>query len=510
LPDPFLRQHLLPFVEKVFETLHPGAPFHHNWHIDVMAWDLECMARGEFTRHIINLPPRHLKSVVVSVAFVAWMLGRDPSKKFICASYNKELADKLSRDTRTVMESDWYKRLFPSTRLDRRKQTEDQIHTTQHGYRLATSCNGSLTGLGGDFIIIDDPMKANDIESELARKAVNDWFVGVVATRLNDKQRGCIIVVMQRLHEDDLSGHLLAKGRWEHLCIPAETAADRSYWYGPGDEDLVVYRAGSVLDPAREPRSALEQLMRDMGTHRYSAQYLQEPLPADGALFNWQWFNFYDQEDIRHIDFDFLFISWDVASTVNDRADYSVATIWGVIESDSYLLDVLRVRAPHPELRRMALQQYKQHKPDCILVETAGIGRPFLDDLYRKCHQRAIAAPTRQNKLVRAEAVTPIIESGRVFLPRSAPWLDEFRREILAFPAGKYDDQVDSMVNFLTCRQDLLQAAIQAGRRRETGRPVDIDHGRLARFHSFKVGGGGRALNYDGLRAHFLGRRDRY
>jgi hypothetical protein len=207
------------FVERAFYELNPGTPYQHNWHIEVIAQALEQCRTGKLRRLIINVPPRSLKSHMASISFVAWLLGHNPAAQVICASYAQDLADKLAGDCRALMMAGCYRDLFPGTQLAKRRSAIADFVTTKKGFRLSTSVGGVLTGRGADFIIIDDPLKPEEALSEIQRNNVNNWHDHTVISRLNDKQSGCIIIIMQRLHEDDLVGHVLQQGGWHALRI---------------------------------------------------------------------------------------------------------------------------------------------------------------------------------------------------------------------------------------------------------------------------------------------------
>jgi len=210
--DALLGSEFYYFARKCFHTIAPGKSFLPNWHLNAIAYQLEQIERGETSRLIVNLPPRSGKSIFVSVAYVAWLLGHDPTLRVIVVSYSNELAAELHRQFRMVLDSDWYQRLFPMTRLS--KDTGLEAVTTVGGGRYATSIEGTLTGRGADLIIIDDPHKAEEAQSDKALAQVWEWFSGTLVSRLNDQRTGKIILVMQRLHPDDLAGRLLAKGGW--------------------------------------------------------------------------------------------------------------------------------------------------------------------------------------------------------------------------------------------------------------------------------------------------------
>src|SRR5205807_59885 len=217
--------------------------------IEVIAAKLAAVREGKIRRLIINLPPRHLKSLMASIAFPAWCLGHDPSAQILSVSYAQDLADKLARDCRSIMMSPWYRRIFP-TRLAPHRQAVQEFITTRQGYRLATSTGGVLTGRGADIILIDDPLKPEEALSDAQRKAANEWYDHTLYSRLNDKRHGAIVIIMQRLHEDDLVGHVLAQEGWEVLSFPAIAEADEVHrietiW----GEQCFRRRQGQALHP---------------------------------------------------------------------------------------------------------------------------------------------------------------------------------------------------------------------------------------------------------------------
>src|ERR1700730_9548957 len=257
-----LRLDLGYFAQHCFCELNPQAAFLPNWHIEVIAAKLAAVREGKIRRLIINLPPRHLKSLLASTAFPAWCLGHDPSAQILCVSYAQELADKLARDCRSIMMSPWYRWVFP-TRLAPHRQAVQEFITTRQGYRLATSTGGVLTGRGADLILIDDPLKPEEALSEARRNATNDWYANTLYSRLNDKRRGGIVIIMQRLHEDDLVGHVLGQEPWAVVCFPAIAEADEVHEVATiGGPQRFTRRQGEALHPARESFATLEHIRR--------------------------------------------------------------------------------------------------------------------------------------------------------------------------------------------------------------------------------------------------------
>src|SRR5271156_5523103 len=254
-----LRQYFCAFIQRSFRHLKPQTSMQMNWHIEVIAAKLEACRRGEIRRLIVNVPPRHLKSLCASVAFPAWIFGLDPAAQIMCVSYAQDFAEKLARDCRSVMTSSWYKAAFP-TRLASDKQAVQEFVTTRQGSRLATSVGGVLTGRGADIIIIDDPLKADEAASDTQRRRVNEWFQNSLYSRQNDKQLGCIIIIMQRLHEDDLVGRVLEQENWEVVSFPAIAEQDEEHLIRtPFGSKRFTRREGDLLHPERESRETLDR-----------------------------------------------------------------------------------------------------------------------------------------------------------------------------------------------------------------------------------------------------------
>lgn len=438
----FLRQDLAAFIERCFYHLYPDAVYQPNWHIDLMAAELVACLRGENRRLIFNLPPRHLKSLCVSVAFVAWLLGHNPSARIMCVSYGDVLAVKFSRDCRDIMMSDWYQELFP-TRLSPYKQSVDEFETTEGGFRIAVSAGGPVTGRGADYIIIDDPQKPEEAFSDTQRKATNAWFPSTLYSRLNDKKDGCIILVMQRLHEDDLAGHLIEQGGWKVVSFPAiAIEAEEHLIHTPYGSYKHVRQEGQALHPARESLETLESIRRNMSEYDFAGQYQQVPVPFGGGLVKEEWLKYYEPY-MRPAKFDQVVQSWDTANKAEEFADPSVCTTWGIKGKDLYLLDVRRERLDYPDLKRAVRAHAESHGATVVLIEDKASGTQLIQDLKRDGFHKVIAYKPEGDKVMRLHAQTAMIQ-GFLYLPKGAPWLAAYVHELITFPRAKYDDQVDS------------------------------------------------------------------
>jgi predicted phage terminase large subunit-like protein len=447
-----LRNDFCSFLRKCFNTIAPDTPFVDNWHLQAIAWELSRIRDGEVSRLIVNQPPRSLKSISVSVAFVAWLLGHDPARRIIVVSYSAELAAELHRQFRMVVLSEWYQKLFPRMRLAR--DTALEAVTTEGGSRYATSIEGSLTGRGANLIVIDDPHKAEEAQSEKSRNQVTNWYSGTLLSRLDDKRLGQIIVTMQRLHPDDLSGHLLETGNWHHLNLPAVAPEDRTVITGPRTSKL--WRCGEPLQSEREGIAILEGIKRELGSQKFSAQYLQQPVPDGGNAIKREWLGSYDVVPAR-LPGDRLVQSWDVAAAIGESNDYSVCTTWLKQGTKYYLVDVFRARLTYPDLRRKIAGLAREYRADTILIEKAGFGLTLLQDFRAELPSgmiEPIGIVPQGDKQDRLAAQSAKIEAGRIVVPKEAPWLADFLHELLAFPNGRHDDQVDSVSQFLCWASD--------------------------------------------------------
>ncbi len=446
--DPRLLQALLrsdfsAFVHKVFVTLAPGQAFIPNWHINAIAHQLERVWRGELKRLIINMPPRSLKSIMASVALPAYVLGLDPSLRLICVSYSADLAKKHSNDFRAVIETPWYRATFPTTRIGPYKNSETEIELTERGFRLATSVGGTLTGRGGDILIIDDPLKPDDALSETKRTAANLWFTNTLLSRLDDKRAGAIVIVMQRVHMDDLCGHVLGlSDEWEVLSLPAIAEHDAKISIGRGQ--FYCRKMGEALSPFREPLPVLEAMKLQIGSDAFSAQYQQAPTPPGGAMVKRHWIKRYvnlppESEQLL------TFQSWDTASKGGPGSDWSVCTTWVVTKDRRwYLVDVWRARVDYPALKAIVRVLAQKFGAVRVLVEDTSAGTALVQELSREI-SGIIAVKPKGDKVSRMAIATAKFEAGQVFLPDRAAWLADLEAELFAFPGSRHDDQVDSI-----------------------------------------------------------------
>lgn len=434
-----------------------------NWHIDAICEHLEAVSKGQIRRLIINVPPRHMKSISVSVAWPAWTWIQDnddaplagPKVRFLASSYAHTLSIRDSVKCRRLIESPWYQENWG----DRFALTDDQntkirFENDHHGYRIATSVDGTTTGEGGDVVLVDDAMSAGEANSKTAQDRVISWWDDVMSTRLNDQKTGAFAVIAQRLSERDLIGHILSKGgdEWTHLCLPARYEKDHPHVWArdPRKEE------GELLWPARNGEPELQSLEASLGVYGTAGQLQQRPSPAGGGIFKAEWWKYYTPASLPIIKR--IVQSWDTAFKTKTANDFSVCTTWAQCDNGYYLLDVWKQKVEFPELKRLvvskAAQTWTGMKASAILVEDKASGQSLVQELQRDTLLPIVPVKVDTDKVSRAYAVTPLIQSGRVFLDEDAAWLADFVASLSGFPNGAHDDDVDSTTQALSYLSD--------------------------------------------------------
>ena len=434
----------LEFFNQFIHRHFPRCKNSDNWHVKVICKYLEQITEVENRRLIINLPPRHMKSMIVSVAWPAWLLGRDPRCSIIVASYSQRLSAKHSVDTRNVMRSHWYRSLFPNVNLSKDQNSKLKFSTTENGFRMATSIGGTLTGEGGDFLILDDPMTPMQASSTKVRQNILDWYDQTFLTRLNDRRAGVIVLVMHRLHVEDLSGYLLSKPgyMWKHLSLPFIEEKGGKVITSLDNVPIHTREAGEFIYGDMSEKE-VEQLKLELGSYTFSSQYQQNPLEIERGLIQRSWFR-------RHNwlpNGGSIVQSWDTASSIS--GDYSVCTTWKKIHNIFYLINVVRGRWNYVDLKKLVLQEYISQNASLVLIENASSGQQLIQELKLKSQMNIVAITSKDAKIARVEKILHVIEAGRVSLPKDSIWLTDFESEIFLFPKASNDDQVDSMAQFL-------------------------------------------------------------
>ena len=434
-----------------------------NWHIDAICDHLEALAAGQIDRLLINVPPRHMKSLAVSVFWPAWLWTRDPHIRFLSACYGAGLAERDAVKSRDLLRSAWFRERWPELELKDDVNRRNRYENTQTGYRLATGVGGEATGEGGDVIIIDDPHKLEEAQSDTARARVIDWHDGTLSSRFNDPKTGLEVVVMQRIHERDLSGHLLERGGFTHLCLPARY--ERAHPFGWPDDPRT--REGELLWPAHIPEPALVRIEQTMGSFRAAGQLQQRPSAPEGELLKRGWWRFFSPDflDVEKVAmlprFTQIVSSWDTAFEDKTTSDYVVGQVWGIHGPDRYLLYSYR-RHANLQATKQAMRDadawVQQRWPGVghsILIEKSANGAEIIAALKREL-PGVNAITVSNDKITRAIAAATSLEAGNILLPgHGAPdtaagytapeWVSDLIEEAALFPNGKHDDQVDAL-----------------------------------------------------------------
>jgi predicted phage terminase large subunit-like protein len=450
------------FVSAAWPLVEPATVFAPGWHIDAICDHLQAAARGEIRRLLINMPPRHMKSLAVSVFWPVWLWTWTPHLRFLTASYGANLAERDAIRSRDLLRSTWFHERWPELELKADVNRVNRYENNQSGYRLATGVGGEATGEGGDILIIDDPHKLEEALSDTARARVIDWHDGTLATRFNDPKTGVEVVVMQRPHERDLAGHLLEHDGWTHLCLPARyEPAHPFHW--PDDPRTTP---GELLWPTHVPEAELRRIEQTLGSYRVAGQLQQRPAALEGELLKRGWWQYYPAELLNEDRlgelprFQRIVSSWDTAFKDRTTSDYVVGQIWGIHKGDRYLLYCYRQRASLQQTKdAMRVTDALARKrwpgiPHNILIEKSANGVEIISELRRELTGiHAITVST--DKITRAIAAAPALESGNVFVPGrpepgtaagySAPdWVASLIEEAASFPNGQHDDQVDA------------------------------------------------------------------
>jgi predicted phage terminase large subunit-like protein len=384
------------------------------------------------------------------VALPAWYLGHNPAERVVCVSYSDQLARTHANDFRQLVNHPLYQATFPTMRLAR--DTDREIITTLRGKRLATSIEGTLTGMGGNLTIIDDPIKQEDAHSEAARKTAIEWYRSTLLTRPDDKQVARTIVLMQRVHQDDLVGYLQEQGGFEVLNLPAIAQQTQTYELGAGR--VYVRRQGEILHPTHEPETVLRDLKHQMGPIAFSAQYQQSPIPPGGAIIKRKWLVFYN-EPPRLAHGGHLIMSWDIALSEEEKRDYSAGVVLLQRKDLFYVLEVIRKRLRFDELKHTILEVKRRYGAGTLLIEDAPISRGLIQSLTENSISVTPYTPD-SDKRSRLIAQCDRFAAGSVRLPVKAPWLDDFVAELLAFPGGRHDDQVDALTQGMAWGREIF------------------------------------------------------
>ncbi len=430
------------FVQEAWKVVEPGTRMIPSWHVRVICQHLEACNRGQIRRLIINIPPRCMKSRLVSVFWPAWVWISRPHTRWLFASYAHHLSLRDSLHCRDVIQSSWYQRNWGDRfRLRDDQNQKTRFDNTRTGFRLASSTGGVGTGEGGDFIVADDPHNVTEAESDVQRNAVLHWWDQSMSTRGNDPRTVCHVLVMQRLHEQDLSGHLLEQGGYDHLCLPMEFEPGRACVTSLGWRDPRT-REDELLCPKRFPRREVDELKRRLGLYGTAGQLQQRPAPLDGGLFQRRWFQIAAQRPraARRVRY------WDLAAAVD--GDYTCGALLSRTQQGTfYVEDVRRGRWNPTQRDNIILDTANLDGREVQIIleqEPGSAGKSVTTYLTRKLAGFNVSfdRPTG-SKAVRAQPLASQCGIDNVLLVRGE-WNQAYLDELCVFPNGRYDDQVDA------------------------------------------------------------------
>lgn len=434
------------FIRDAWHVVEPATPFVPGWHLDAIAEHLEAITHGQIRNLIINIPPRHMKSLSVCVFWPCWEWTFTPHIRWLFSSYSERLATRDSLKCRRLIQSPWYQERWGNVyRLTGDQNEKMRFENDKTGYRLATGVGGIAMGEGGDRIVTDDPIKPKDADSDPVRTTANTWWDETMSTRGNNPQTVAKVIIMQRLHADDLTGHVLQKAaegadEYEHLCLPAEYEP-RAYVSGIGWSDPRT-EEGQLLCPERFGAIELAKLKKSLGSYAAAGQLQQRPVPRGGGMVKRGWWKFYR---VRPGRFDQVVDSWDMSFKDAKSSDFVSGQKWGRVGADAYLLARIHDRMDFPTAQQAVknLAAIAPHAP-AKLIELAANGPAIIASL-RKVIPGLIGVTPDGSKMARMAAVSPFIEAGNVYLPdpQVAPWVEAFISELAAFPFGAQDDDVD-------------------------------------------------------------------
>ena len=462
------------FVRQGWHVVEPAAKYVHGWHIDAICEHLEAVTHGDIRDLIINIPPRHMKSLLTSVFWPMWVWTFQPEKRWLFSAYSETLAIRDSLKCRRLIQSNWYRENWGDVfTLTGDQNQKTRFENDKTGFRLAAGVGGLGTGEGGDVVVVDDPLKSADAHSQAARENVILWWDETMSTRGNDPNKSARVIIMQRLHEEDLTGHILTKMKadaeavqYEHLCLPAEYVPTHRVtsigWKDPRTEP------GELLWPERVSLESLNRLKKDLGSYGTAGQLQQQPAPSEGGILKRQWWRFWVPKGMKlpiittqlvnnmifefpqielPDEFDQTLQSWDMTFKDTKTSDFVAGQVWGKVGADCFLLDQTLDRMDIIKTIA-AVIRITQKWPNATtkLVEEKANGAAVITMLRSKI-PGLIPVNPKDSKEARVHAIAPIIESGNVYLPHPliAPWVNELIDRAAAFPNAAHDDDIDAM-----------------------------------------------------------------
>jgi predicted phage terminase large subunit-like protein len=439
------------FLVQSWSTLLPFTDFVDNWHIDAICDYLQAVIEGKIQNLVILMPPRHMKSISVSVAFPCYTWLLHPQKQFLYASHSQRLAIRDNLACRRLITSSWYQKNWGS-RFKLTEAASTKISNNKTGYRMITSVDAGVTGENADVCVGDDLHNATDSQSDLINERTIMFWDEAMSSRLNNPKTGARIIVMQPVSERDISAHVLEQGGYECLCLPCE------YYKTPfissiGFEDPRT-EPGELLWPDRFGEKEIDEYKKRLGEYAFATQFQMERSPRGGGIIKNAWWRYYEPEytityRVIKPKFDRIVISWDTAFKEGQLNDYCAGTFWGINNTGAYLFHVIRKKMNFPELLKTVVESALKYNPNALLIEDCASGQSLIQSVKKETQLPVIAVKVDRDKESRLHAIAPFIESGRVFVIKDANWANDYMHELEAFPNAAHDDLVDSTTQAL-------------------------------------------------------------
>lgn len=432
---------LVDFVKKAWDILEPETEKHWNWHHDLICEYLELVDRGEIKKIVFNVPPRHLKSLLITVCFPCWQWLKRPELKHLCLSYSGSLANDHSDLRRSLIQSDWYQSLIPDLKLSQTKNRISEFGNNKRGVMASRGLEGTVTGIGGNVIIFDDPNNPEKVESEIIRIGTQKKFRDYSIGRKNDPKNTPVIVVQQRTHTEDVTGIIIAGNLDYKLVVLPTVAQTQQVIEFPISKRQVTREVGDYLHPDRFGKEEVTEAKTTLGEYLFAGRHQQSPFPLGGGIFKEKWWQYHSTvPEIEKIVW-----AWDTAFKTSNQNDPSCGICLGMSKNTYYILDCVNERLEYPELKRRVKQSYDKIRSTAVIVEDKASGQSLIQELKRDTRIPVIPVKVDTDKITRAVAFTPVAESGRLSLPDNANWVADFVAEFSGFPNSKHDDRVDAL-----------------------------------------------------------------
>lgn len=437
------------FVKFAWRIIEPETPLIWNWHLDAVCDHVQAFLEKRLDKRnlIINVPPGSMKSTIISVMSPAWMWLHNPSWRGLFFSGNESVGLRDSMKCRDIIESEWYQQTFqPTWKFEKDQNAKGHYRNTASGFRKAQSAGSRVTGDRADDIFCDDPLDAAEAFSKPARDSIITWWTQAASNRLNDLRTGGRCIIMQRLHEEDLTGYVLKyePDDWERLIIRQEYElnSDKTSlgWSDPRTVE------GSLFFPERFPNDVIAIEKRRLGSYGYAGQHQQRPSASEGGLFKRADWSYYKPLPPKELGITQIIQGWDTAFKTGEENDYSACITIGVSQNRYYILDLWKQKVEYPELKRTVVNQFEKWKPSLVLIEDKASGQSLIQELRRDTRIAIHPYKVDRDKIARANSVTPIHEAKLCYLPENTPWVSDFIESLSAFPTAPHDDDVDAFV----------------------------------------------------------------